>query len=92
MLQGYAIAVVHTYIMAAVYQVGTAEVGADGFIVQGQLIGIVESVFELSTAALGIALARPFLAAAILAGTSGNINPSGGRYAGKYFCFSVYFG
>ena len=68
MLQGYAIAVVHAYIMTAVYQVGTAEVGADGFIVQGQLIGIVEFILKFSTAALGIALTRPFLTAAVLAG------------------------
>ena len=60
MLQGYAIAVVHAYIMTAVYQVGTAEVGADGFIVQGQLIGIVEFILKFSTAALGIALRSLF--------------------------------
>ena len=71
MLQGNAVAVVHAVIMAAIYKICTAEIRANGFIVHSQLISIIESVLKLSTAALGIALARPFLAAAVL-GRAGN--------------------
>ena len=71
MLQGNAVAVIHTGIFTGIYKIGTAVMRTNRFIVQGQLIIVVKSVFKFSTAALGIALARPFLAAAVF-GSAGD--------------------
>ena len=70
-LQGNAVAVIHTYIITAIYEVSTSVVGANSFIVYSQLISIIKSIFKLSTAALGIVLTRPYLAATVL-GRTGN--------------------